>query len=147
MTSSDIGGESEPEIYTIRLLRRAAADIDAARDYIADAAGEEIARRWREGLYEALAKLTRFPQGYSVAPAENAQVNAALASHGKPAVLVRQIVYRRPGSGRQGPAYRVFFIVGEDSEEAPFVQVMHVRHAARDVVTEEEASSLAGDIE
>jgi len=157
MTSGDNSGENdtEPTVYAIRLLRRAAADIDAARDYIFDVTGEAIARRWREGLYEALAKLTRFPQGYSVATEENARVNEVLASQGKPAVIIRQTVYRRPGSGRQGLTYKVFFVVKESDDssggggggDAPFVQVVHVRHAARDTFTNEDAASLAGDME
>jgi len=56
---------------------------------------------------------------------------------------VRQIVYRRrPG----GPAYRVLFTVEADSsEDAPFVNVIHVRHGAQAPMNEAEASAIEED--
>lgn len=106
-----------PQTYAVRLTEHAQRDVDLATLHFADTASAEVAVEWREGFYDELAVLATFPRRFPLAPEK---------FRGE----VRQMPYRRTGSGT---AHRVLFtIVGEEaiSPDAPTVRILHVRHSA-----------------
>ena len=77
------------------------------------------ASRWQDGLETAIGTLTRFPRRCSVALESASLVASGLASG-----EIRQLVYRD---------HRILFAV-----EGRVVRILHVRHAARRRLDEEE---------
>ena len=49
------------------------------------------------------------------------------------------MLYRRTAGG---PAYRVLFVLRENSDDAPTVTIIHVRHAAHKPMTRKEAREI-----
>ncbi len=117
--------------YAIRILPHAERDIEAHLVYIADMVGVEVGRSWYDGLRDAIALLSQNPRRHSVI-SENQRFRRE----------VRQFLYRRTP---HGPAWRVLFIVQEETEDAPTVSVLHVRHAAQRPITRSEARQIEFD--
>jgi plasmid stabilization system protein ParE len=110
-------------VYALRFTFAARADIDEERVRLAAIVGEEAANSWRAGLLEAISTLATLPQRCIVA-----QEDVLF-----PEAVVRQFLYRRR---RGSAAYRVLFTIHEYPDDAPFVRVQHVRHAAQAPLTE-----------
>ena len=121
--------EKKPVIYALRLQERAIRDINIAFVRFAETVDPDIARQWRKGVREAISGLSANPRRYPLVP-EKFQGE------------VRHILYRRTGSSS---AYRIVFsITGEeaDSDDAPTVSIIHVRHAAARPMTRKEARQI-----
>ena len=114
--------------YALRVLPRAERDIEAHTVRMADVADPDIARAWYKGLFEAVAALSRSPRRHAVI-SENRHFRRE----------VRQVLYRRTPAG---PAWRILFTVDEGAEDAPTVNLLHVRHAAQRPITRAEARQL-----
>jgi plasmid stabilization system protein ParE len=124
------GFGSDPEIlttYAVRIEVRAERDIQEALLRIAEFSGDEIARTWIAGLYEAFAKLGTLP--YRCPVIEEARSFTR---------EVRQLQYKRTANA---PAYRILFTIVENGD-GRMVSILHVRHAARKPVTRKEAKEI-----
>ncbi len=130
---SDFGeSDAEPLIsYAIRIEARAERDIREALLRTADLSGDEIARDWTAGLYEAFATLGTLPRRCAVA-AETRFFS----------IEIRQLQYRRT---RNAPPYRILFTIVEAGSDGPVVSVLHVRHAARRPMTRKEAREVQSE--
>src|SRR5689334_8669622 len=98
-------------------------------------AGQQIAEMWEEGLEAALATLATMPRSHPFAP-----------EHARFRHEVRQLLYRRPGSSRTSPVYRILFSIRDDTPDGPIVVVFHVRHGAQHPITAREARELEGEL-
>lgn len=115
----------QPIIWAIRFTNRARADILAAEDYFVGKATDEIAKAWSAGLIAEAAKLARHPTIWPIAEEDK---------------LFRQTVHRMLYCRtRTGPAYRVLFVLRRSPDDAPTVGIIHIRHAARASMTQQEA--------
>ncbi len=117
-----------PFSSVIRILPHAERDIEAHLVRIADIAGAEAGRAWYDGLRVTIASLSQNPRRYPMV-SENQRFRAE----------VRQLLYRRVP---RGSAWRVLFTVQEESEDAPTVNILHVRHAAQKPITRTEAKQI-----
>ncbi len=131
--ADNAAGEEDAPRWAIRLTARAHADIEAAWQHFAFAAGEGIADLWREGLERALATLAVFPARLPVA-----------SEHDFFPEIVRALLYRRTPTG---PAYRVLFVQRDSMQDGPIVGVLRVRPASAAPLTEDEAAELAAEAE
>lgn len=118
----------QPIIWAIRFTTWASADLAAAWRHFALTAGEDIANAWNTDLKAEIAKLARLPERHSVAN------ETRFFSY-----TVRKFLYRRTP---RGPAYHVFFALRVSPDDAPSVQIMHIRHAARSPITRKEAREI-----
>jgi len=117
--------------YAIRIHRLARRDIDEAINRMAIFTDEKYATEWHDGLLGKLAALAALPKRGPIAE-ENRLFR----------IEVRVIPYRfGPGSA----IYRVLYSINEPDEDAPFVHVLHVRHAARKPMTRAEAQKIEED--
>ena len=120
--------EEQPVKWAIRLSRRADAEITAARQRFERTADEDIAEEWQEGLQNEIAKLAQFPARLPVAPEDKLFTET-----------IHVLLYRRTA---RGPAYRIFFFLRDDGQEAPTVAIVHARHAAQKPMTRKEAREI-----
>lgn len=123
-------GDAPPPTYALRLTQRALADIDAAHARFVELTEEAIADEWKDGLFDAIARLATVP-GRQVIP-ESARFSQE----------IRQILYRRPGSR---VAYRVLFTALASSPDGPIVTIIAVRHGAARPITRAEAQAIEAD--
>ena len=114
--------------YALRILPHAERDIEAHLVHITERAGAEAGRLWYDGLRDAIALLSQNPRRHSII-SENQRFRRE----------VRQFLYRRTP---HGAAWRVLFTVQEESEDAPTVSILHVRHAAQKPITRTEAQQI-----
>ena len=115
--------------YTVRISPRAASDIDAEQFRLAEIAGPESARAWREGLFRDVATLAWSPRRFSTAPERGFTQE------------VRQLLFRRASGGA---AWRVLFLIREKDEDTPSVILLHVRHGAQRPIGRREAGEIEG---
>lgn len=102
--------------YEVLIVDQAAAEIRAAYEWLLDEAPLE-ADTWYDGLLEAIDTLAEMPKRCHLA-AENEYY----------AEEIRQLLYGK----RQG-RYRILFTIEQQT-----VAILHVRHAARRYIHEEE---------
>jgi len=95
--------------YRLVIQPTAAADIEQAYQRIVSQA-PETAKRWLDGLIDAVESLTTLPERCSIAPESNHFERE-----------IRQLLY-----GRKGRTYRALFTIVEDK-----VHVLHFRHWAQ----------------
>ena len=100
----------------------------SAAQHFTRTASEDIAEEWQKGLQKEIAKLAQFPTRLPVAPEDNFFTET-----------IRVLLYRRTV---RGPAYRVFFFLRDDGQDAPTVAIVHVRHAAQKPMTRKEARGI-----
>ena len=118
----------QPLFWAIRFTSRAKAESFAALDYFVDKEGIEIGRAWKKGFDAEVAKLAQFPAMWPLAEEDKLFRES-----------VRRMLYRRTASG---PAYRILFVLRENSDDAPTVTIIHVRHAAQKPMTWKEAREI-----
>ncbi len=123
--------DAAPRRYALRVLPRAERDIEAQTVRMAELAGPDTARDWHQCLFNAIASL-----------AENPRRHALVGEHGRFRQEVRHLLFRRTPTG---PVWRVLFIVDENTEDAPTVNLLHVRHGAQHPVTRREARQIEAD--
>lgn len=102
--------------YRLIIQPSAFDDLDEAYQWVRERA-PEAAARWFNGFVEALSSLTTSPDRCGLAP-ENDAVEPE----------IRQLLY-----GRRSGVYRALFTIAGNE-----VRVLHIRHAARHVMTSEE---------
>lgn len=117
--------EEQPTKWAIRLLQSARADIAAGWEHFSQSSGEKVADAWQQGLEAEIMRLSLFPTSLPVADEDN------LFS-----ITIRKLLYRRT---RRGPAYQIFFTLQTSPDDAPTVSIMHIRHASRAPMTQQEA--------
>lgn len=117
-----------PLSYVLRISPRAERDIDAHTVRMAELAGPQIARAGYEGRLSAMSVLSQNPRRHAVI-SENRRFRCE----------VRQMLCRRTPSG---PAWRVLFMVRDGGEDAPTVNLLHVRHGAQRPISRTEAREL-----
>lgn len=122
--------DAPPHVYALRFSRRALADVDAAHARFVELTGRTLADDWKDGLFEALARLSVTPGRQKIPEASRFQQE------------VRQILYRRPGSR---VAYRVLFTVQASGPDGAVVSIVTVRHGAARPITRSEASEIEAD--
>lgn len=103
--------------FRVELSARAERDVDGALAWLVRQGAVSAASRWHERLLAAVATLEREPQRCPVAP-EAEEIGIEL----------RELLFGR----RQG-VYRILFVI-----EQRTVSVVHIRHAARDVLRPED---------
>ena len=99
--------------YAVNLSDRAERDLDELFRYL-DAANSNAARKWFNGLENAIGKLARFPRRGSRA-SEGRKIGRS----------IRQLLY-----GGKPDVYRVLY---EIDSRAKTIYVLAIRHGARDV--------------
>ncbi len=100
--------------YRVELTPQAVSDLDAALQYVVEAAPAR-AERWLAGMMAAVYSLEQMPERCPLAPESK--------DFGKD---IREIFY-----GKRTGIYRILFcIYGQDSNEG-IVRVICVRHGAR----------------
>jgi plasmid stabilization system protein ParE len=108
--------------YQVRITGRARADIDQAVAWLANRS-ERAARHWHAALREKVLSLEEHP--------ERCPLAAEAESLGLP---LRELLF-----GKRSGVYRILFTVEGES-----VNVLHVRHAARDWLRPEDEDPEAG---
>ncbi len=117
--------------YAIRIHRKAAADIEEAYQELAAFSGEEFANDWQDGLWETISTLATLPKRRPLAD-ENRLFQNDVWAHS----------YRLRKSHIM---HHIFFEVVEESEDAPYIYVLHIRHASRKPMTRAEAREIEKD--
>ena len=117
--------------YAIRLRRLAQRDMNDAINRIAILTDEKHAAEWHKSLLDKFAALASLPRRAPIAE-ENRLFRGE----------VRVIPYR---FGSSGAFYRIFYSIHEPAEDAPFIQIMHIRHSARKPMTRAEAREIEKD--
>jgi hypothetical protein len=122
--------EEHPKRYSVRLTPQADREAVEAAAWLSEQAGggEERARDWYAGLLRMVGTLATDPGRLAVRERESRLL-------GRP---VRALSYRHTPSGSR-VAYHAFYQVEDDSPDGPRVTVIHVRHAARRLLTRSEA--------
>ena len=124
-----MSGET-PKRYTLRVSPRARQELEAHLQHILEVAGEETGRAWYDGMLAAIGTLSENPRRRAVIPEQD-----------RFRTEIRQISYRRTP---HGPAWRVLFTITEGSEDAPTVNLLHIRHGAQKPITCTEARKIEG---
>lgn len=125
-------GDAQSRRYALRVLPRAERDIEAQTVRMAELAGPDIARAWYQGLFGAVATLSENPH------------RCALVSESRRFQKeVRHFLYRRTPTG---PLWRILFTVDESAQDdAPTVNLLHVRHGAQRPITRPEARQIEAE--
>ena len=116
------------QVWAIRTTKRARSDMEAAEERLVLLADEEQAEAWSKGLNIEIAKLAQIPTRWPAAEEDKLFRET-----------VRRMLYRRTAGG---PAYRVLFVLRENTDDAPTVIIIHVRHAAQKPMTRKEAREI-----
>ncbi len=95
-------------VYRVNITLRAERDLEHLYDEI-NAASSDAARKWYEGLKRQILSLEKLPNRCPVTPEKK---------------TVRHLLY-----GRKPHVYRVIF---RGIEKRKLVEVLHIRHGARD---------------
>lgn len=98
--------------YRVEIAASARADIRDAARWLTDQASPAVAARWLAGLYRTMSTLEKNPKRCPV----------AAESHKFP-IELRELLHGRSRPGK----HRIIFTI-----EADVVQVLYVRHTARD---------------
>jgi plasmid stabilization system protein ParE len=101
--------------YRVDLTPQAISDIEAALQYIGQAAPTRI-ERWLLGLVDSVRLLEEMPERFPVVP-ESEELGRE----------IRQVLY-----GKRTGIYRIIFRVYEKTPGEGIVRVLSVRHGARD---------------
>lgn len=117
-----------PFAYEVRLHTGVREEILAEYTRIFNFSGSEVARGWKDGLYDAFASLETV--GGSLALAPEAQANN---------LPIRQLIYRRKP---RSPAYRVLYLVLEDDRSPRIIRVLHIRQGAQKPLTLRELQQM-----
>jgi len=123
--------EDGPVRYVVRVLPRAVEDIQAQQVRLAELAGPDIARAWREGLLRKAGTLS-----------ENPRRCARIPEQARFRYETRHLLYQR---APDGPTWRILFtITGEEerSPDPPTINLLHVRHEAQRPITQTEARAM-----
>jgi hypothetical protein len=124
--------------YAVRTLEKATRDVEKQIQELAEWNGTEetpmpaesvrLALEWHSSFQEAMLSLRDFPSRCPLISERN------LFSQD-----VHQLLFRRSASA---PAWRMLFVIEEESEDGPLVQVIHVRHGSRRPITRKEAREM-----
>ena len=115
----------EEQTYAIRFSRRARLDLDEAHVCLADYTDADHANSWYNGFLDALAALADNPNRHPVA-------SETRFFQGTVYVYLYRLTARSAGS-------HVFFAIIDDTADAPYVYIIHIRHASRKLMTRAEA--------
>ena len=118
---------ARPIVWAIRYTQWAIRDISAAWLHFAESVDGDTADAWEEDLKAEIAKLAQFPQRHAV---EDDDIFS---------LPIRKMTYRRT---RRGPAYFVYFTLRINTDDAPTLLIMHLRHAAKAPLTRKEAQAI-----
>ena len=103
--------------FRVQLSARAEWDIDQVLAWLCHQGAIPAAARWHERLLAAVATLEREPQRCAIArEAEESGIE------------LRELLF-----GRRQSVYRILFVI-----QQPTVNVVHIRHAARDALRPED---------
>ena len=117
--------------YAIRLHHKAVADIEEAYQQLAAFSGEEFADDWQDGLRAVISSLATLSKRRPLADENRLFQND---------VWVYTYQFRK-----SRVIYRVLFEAAEKSEDAPYIHVLHIRHASRRPMTRTEAREIEKD--
>jgi plasmid stabilization system protein ParE len=109
--------------FRVELSPRAFADLDTIAGYIRQADSLETAERWLNGVLRAIESLEQFSQRSPIAE-ESRDIGRE----------IRVLLH-----GRKNRAYRIFYAVLMETQT---VQVLHVRHWARQAPSSGEIEGL-----
>ncbi|MGK7926757.1 MAG: type II toxin-antitoxin system RelE/ParE family toxin [Spirulina sp.] len=107
--------------YRVEISSIAEAEADIEFLWISQVTDVQKAKRWYEGLLQAIYSLSKMPKRCSLAR-ENAYFSKGM----------RQLIY---GKGRS--CYRILFTIVESNEES-IVRILHIRHASQKTLEENE---------
>ena len=120
-------------IYAVRFSPLAEREIAEATSRIADIAeDEQIAREWYALLKKEAGKLSESPRRFQVQSEESRKIGAE----------VRRILYQRTKSGSSTHTYHLYYVIADQGDDGPLVQIIHVRHASRKPITRAEAKDI-----
>lgn len=116
--------------YRVLISDEALSDLDSITGFIKEHGSADLARKWLQGVLEAIGALSSMPERCSLAP-EAADVGAP----------VRLLLH-----GRRNRAFQIFFLIVE-SKKDPSVRVLHVRHWARRPLAADDLAQWLGGIQ
>ncbi len=118
----------QPTVYAVRLYERAYRDIDLAFSDYLDATGNEArAMALRTGLRDMAVSLNVNPERHPVAEHESQMFG----------FTVRRTLHRLTKGSTV--AHHLIYFAEKEGPDGPVVFVVHVRHASRAPLTEDEA--------
>lgn len=125
--------------YAVRMLEKPTREAEAQVQALAQWNGTEkdptpaesvrLARQWYDALQEALLSLRDFPHRCPLIPERS--VFGANEVH--------QLLFRRAPSA---PVWRMLFVIEEEGEDGPTVQVIHLRAGAQRPLTRKTAREI-----
>jgi plasmid stabilization system protein ParE len=115
--------------FRVEIAPQAFQDLDSAGGYIRAKSGVPVARRWFNGIMDAIASLKEMPARCSVAP-ESEELGHE----------VRLLLH-----GRKNRAYKIYFSIVYETSATGTVRILHVRHWARKPLTNEELEEPMDD--
>ncbi len=118
----------EDQKYAIRFRSRARLEMDEARVRLAEMTDLDHAVEWYNGFLDSLATLADNPSRHRIARENNYFRDT-----------VHVYAYRLTA---RAAAYQVYYTIVEAVEDAPFVTILHIRHAARKPMTRAEARKI-----
>ena len=131
-------GELQHRRYAVRTLEKATREVEQQVKDFAEWNGTKkdpmpaesvrLALEWYDSFQEALLSLRDFPRRRPLIPEQKLFAQD-----------VHQLIFRRSASA---PAWRMLFVIEEESEDGPLVQVIHVRHGSRRPITRKEAREI-----
>jgi hypothetical protein len=121
----------EPRKYTVRIVAAANLEMLDAYEALAQRSGDpEAARQWYLGFKAEIGTLATLPHRFPVRPDESRKIGRE----------TRRFLYQRPPGG---VGHHAYFVIEEDSMDGPLVTVIHLRHARRAPMTEDEGRDIA----
>lgn len=126
MSDEEFGGK----VYALRFTELARDESEAAHARVAAFAGDNAADDWEDGFSETLSHL-------ATSPYRPVAVESALFTE-----EVRAVTYRRGST-----AYRILYIIVEESPDGPHILVIHVRHGAAGPMKAYEARNIEANAE
>ena len=116
--------------YAVRLSPQANRDVAESLLYLDSTTdGENLAKKWLDGLYVEFGRLATSPNRCLVSERESKLLGQE----------TRRAIYRRTTAS---VAYLILFFVTDRGEDGPIVKIVHVRHGGRKPMTRAESRQI-----
>jgi len=111
-------------VFDVLVTDEAFADLDSLTEFIRSQSSIEVSRRWFSSMIGAIDSLSAMPERCPLAP------DTALRGSG-----VRLLLY-----GRRNRKYKIYFWIRRFGRSGGAVEVLHIRHWARNPLSGEESA-------
>ena len=117
--------------FRVEIEPQAFDDLNSIADYIKASSSFAVAETWFNGVIDDIASLKEMPARCSVAPeSEDLGQEVRILLH-----------------GRRKRTYRIYYTIDYETPSTGRVRVFHVRHWAREPLSEDELQELIDDME